>query len=884
MPSPNLNTNAPAAHYETLFHSSALSLHIPEVSSFQAQAAEDATEDGSGPWWDGVEGSQARDTAYFDEKLFYLVSLYLPDDALQGVPGTPAMDAKEPTSEMLRFLGRLQLSMTASFIPSLPPIDSRSRTNTMTALQPSTSAPSNSLAPPPTSNSYHNAPSTPRTSTADTGQFPPVTPNPFPSMNQDEEHYAHVEGVVVWEGAVEEVEGPWEESKGRKGSGGGRKVFKVDGGWRIVWRGEVPIAYVRTQIQNPLLALTASVTLREPGQPKTHRKGAPSLDTMSIRSGTTIRTDGTEYEGYDDTDGDEMAGMEEIDLLAGLAGGEDPMPATRLGPSIRQDLSLPSAPLASPFPLSAQTPASMPAIVSASTDSSGPSRERGQLPSSLAPISTTLRKSYRRVLSLAPGLRVRMRTLFLPQLLISPASASQASGSRLNGSGNGDGNGNTKNTMDEESEGERRIVLCVEVENSVEPSLAHGFEVEQVSVEVGGKGGKATTELVCQPETASFPLRFGSTEQYNLLYAVEIASPTEKDSQGHGRGQSQGGLEEAVARSLGRGDEQRPVSITVIGRPFYRSSSDDSTPDSGIRADDLRYPTKAFQSRWNCSLDLTSFYAASAATIPHLPKHRTSKILSPSHAQTTSQSNAIAGDKRYSLAHLLNVERERELAQSQGRRGGGAGPILPSQAMNQPPSRVTSLTRPRDQHHGGTLDNEHGLLLSVKMLPNLHTSTTTPVYHSHDEKGTNGNGDGTVKALEQFSLEVFVHNRTEQVKRFRLSVPPRDAGGDGLDGGYEGRVKDVWERRRKRRGAEPDWGVEDAVLKSALAQYTSSAPALIPLENDIRCGPLLPGSSLSARMRFLALREGVHRVEKLRLVGDDFDFVLTPVLDVVVGS
>jgi hypothetical protein len=61
-----------------------------------------------------------------------------------------------------------------------------------------------------------------------------------------------------------------------------------------------------------------------------------------------------------------------------------------------------------------------------------------------------------------------------------------------------------------------------------------------------------------------------------------------------------------------------------------------------------------------------------------------------------------------------------------------------------------------------------------------------------------------------------------------------------------------------------------------LQQYLASASAVIPLENDVRCGPLLPGASLSARMRFLALREGVHRIEKLRVTGtgDDLDFLV----------
>lgn len=83
-------------------------------------------------------------------------------------------------------------------------------------------------------------------------------------------------------------------------------------------------------------------------------------------------------------------------------------------------------------------------------------------------------------------------------------------------------------------------------------------------------------------------------------------------------------------------------------------------------------------------------------------------------------------------------------------------------------------------------------------------------------------------------------------------------------------------------------------------KHLASAPALVPLEADIRCGPLLPGASLAARIRFMALREGVHKVEKLVItgVGDDWNFVMrqvhlhktlcrtlmiSPVLDVVVA-
>ncbi|WRT69491.1 uncharacterized protein IL334_006477 [Kwoniella shivajii] len=813
MPSPN-----PSAHYEALFHSSSLNLLIPEISSLPTHENEN---DHPELWWDQVDASLSRTTAFLDEKLFYLVSMHLSNESLRDLPGTPALDAKEPTSEMLRFLGRLQLTMTASFIPSLPnPNQNSTRTPT-----------SATLAPP------SHLPVTPSGTTGDTS-VPPVTPNPFPAMNKEEEQYAHIDGVVVWDGAVEEVPGPWEESETKhgkslgksgsgSGSGSGRKIIRVQDGWEVIWKGEVPIAYVRTQIQNPLLALTASATLRDTSHTKTHRRNAQSIDAMSIRSGNTIRTDGTELE-YEEEDNDEFAGMEDIDLLGGLTSGQDIMPATRLAPSLREDLSVPLTSINSPIPLSAMTPISAPTIITPSTTSSGPSRERGFPPTTVQPeISTTLRKSYRRVLSLAPGLRVRMRTLFLPQLL---------SGSI------------------EEEEGEKRIVLCIEIENSPESSLSNGFQVSEIKVDIGGKGGKASTELVCQPDTIDFPMKLGSTEQYNLLYKVSIASPTE----GNSREGMINGIEEAVSKSLGRGDEIRPVSIVLIGRPFTIQQKGE-----------IRYQTKEFHSRWNCSLDLTPFYSSNSTPTPIIPRNRRSKVI-------LQPPNAIAGDKRYSLAHLLSVEKEREREREKGSQG--KRPLMPSQSFNAnnqniPGSRVSSLAlgRQPNQNQNQKEKLENGLLISVKLLPQSQPQSQLRPQSSEESESSIG-------PLETFSLEIFVHNRSEEIRRFRLCIPPRD-------GIVENQIRDIWDKRRKRRNDEPDWGVDDSVLKQSLSAHLASSPALIPLENDIRCGPLLPSASLSARIRFLALREGVHKIEKLRIIGtgDEVDFTLSPVLDVIVG-
>ena len=391
--------------------------------------------------------------------------------------------------------------------------------------------------------------------------------------------------------------------------------------------------------------------------------------------------------------------MDDIDLLGGL-GGPDGMPAARLAPSLREDLSIPAGPIPSPVPISAITPATAPSIdvPASAAESANGSRARGMLPSTI-PVAppTTLRKSYRRILSLSSGLRVRMRTLFLPQLLF-PGGSSAG----------------------EESEGEKKIVLCVEVENPLDAGTRqdYGFEVSRVNIEIGGKGGKAHAEL--SSAEGVFPLRLDPVEQYNLLYSVSLAIPDPNAAM------------DDLSRQFGKGQETRPVSITVLGRPYIG---------------DVR-PTKDFQSRWNCTLDLTQ-YLASVSAPPSSIQPRFS--LPPAKPNPP---NAIAGDKRYSLASMLSDRDQQQQRPDQRRLVSSAAlrPVLPSQNMG----RHASFRPPPHLINGGSHGPGAGLLVSAKILPMDHA------------EGVEG-----VKALEPFTLEVFVHNRTDEMRRFRLSVPVR---------------------------------------------------------------------------------------------------------------
>ena len=245
------------------------------------------------------------------------------------------------------------------------------------------------------------------------------------------------------------------------------------------------------------------------------------------------------------------------------------LPSTRLGNATRRRLfSLPSV-VSSP--------------VSTSTDTSS---KRGP--------HHVLRKSFRKILQMTSGFRVRMRTVFVPHVLLPKDSPVAEPG------GNQDGANDFYSENDEREAGnsERTVVLCVEIENSGEPGPHIGFSLERVDVKIGGEG--TTTRLIgwgegaCNPEVEEqiFPLFLGPMEQYNVLYVVSFLNMI-NDKDGFS----------LTPSSMKIGTElQRPVTIAIHGRPYIFDSArrcDSEAPDS------LSYPTRTFSSKWNCILDLS---------------------------------------------------------------------------------------------------------------------------------------------------------------------------------------------------------------------------------------------------------------------------------------
>ena len=314
------------------------------------------------------------------------------------------------------------------------------------------------------------------------------------------------------------------------------------------------------------------------------------------------------------------------------------LPSTRLGIVSRQKLfSLPPINLPTPEP---PEPSPMTALRS---------------------VHPTLRKSFRKTLHTVSGFRVRMRTVFVPYVLL-PRKAGFSLGSISD-------EGEDERDRREAGNEERTVVLCVEVENSGESGPNVGFQVEKVDVNVGGDDTEAhligwdEASLENLDESSIFPLRINASAQYNLLYAVWFLHPPD-ELKGPILGRPQNSLNT-------NSDLQRAVAICIHGKPYEEQPQDDDDDESPL---DVLYPTHTFSSRWNCVLDLgardpqtldavatidplspaskyPSVLPEPASPFP-LSGTRAGDFFSPGYATpgtSTPRSGMIAGTQRFSL-------------------------------------------------------------------------------------------------------------------------------------------------------------------------------------------------------------------------------------------
>ncbi|KAF9011730.1 hypothetical protein BDQ17DRAFT_1387346 [Cyathus striatus] len=548
--------------FEHLFSTSDLSVVTPDTS-LEFPPAQPSPE-----WLSHLSSNSIdRKQAFFDEQLQFIAVLKIEHPE----PDTPA-DEAHPPEALLSFLAHIQITLEATYISPIP-VQPPEAPNTARLL----SAPprTGSLALTPASRTHQHHPPI----------FPPATPNPTPAATDNDRKYVQSEGTPLLAGIWGQNNAPDSMEKFALLWSEGDKV------WVAVYRMALTVSFLRLNFLDPLLCLTVSATLRDKPviTPATQNSLAQFLTSVGshivAQPESPATPDGAAKDGEDD---ELLEHLEEVNLLEGLFSGPTfsnmgsekiNFPSTRLGTVSRQKLfGLP--PVSIPTP-TAPSPSPMTAVRKA---------------------HPTLRKSFRKTLQTVSGFRVRMRTVFVPYVLLPTEEGDQERDRREAGTE------------------ERTVVLCVEVENSGEAGSKVGFMVEKVDVNIGGEGAKTTligwgdAGLSASPEKSTFPLKVTPLAQVNLLYAVTfVRSPEELDAFSYAKRRSltaPGGP--GLASEL-----QKAVAINVFGKPYAISFDIDSEEDGteggeeseeemdSEHAEDYAYPTDTFSSRWNCVLDLT---------------------------------------------------------------------------------------------------------------------------------------------------------------------------------------------------------------------------------------------------------------------------------------
>ncbi|KAJ1311155.1 hypothetical protein OPQ81_009656 [Rhizoctonia solani] len=873
---------------EQLFNSLRLEVIVPdEVVDFPEST--DST------WIRKLEALGERPAAYFDERLqFYLVARIGSKPA--GGPGPT------PPLYLLNFL---------------PPEEPHPRPPTKLRLPQGNSSMLNIPA--------HSSPlKNPVYAARPAPVQPPETPNPQPMTSESERVLGRTDMGVPVQSYF------WgEENDGQRKIGvqDGKPSFRLlwlpdEDSWAMVYRLEITVEYLRVRMQDPVLCLTVSATLRDKPMSLTSQR-EELIESFKSAGGvyqvvkSKPKHNGSVPPKDQQVEDDVMYGLEEVNLLEGLADGitftpEDPgdklsLSTSRMGAGIRrQAFSL--------APTPSRKEATSPASVGTTTAT----------PLSNRPLPT-LRKAFRKTLPTASGIQVRLLPAFVPHAFTDDDFAE----------------------YDEATGEEHSVVLSIELENP--GGQDSGFLVEKVQVTVNGEDTQ--TRLL---GSTTFPLPLRSRDQHNLLYAVMFMLPPDL-------------LDAASGRSHNRRDSvpvtrdsfmHRIVTIVVTGRPFDLAKHDMSSQ----HIQDLGMRTKPFDARWHCPLDLFAMSQQSAARpsrpqsiaepasidpardIYPVPPSPFPSVVSQRRNTGTPQSYniplagpfsgssmtpdgsslssvfggpvelpsaTVAGSKRHTIAGLASLAAKRaSLPTSINQRAStpvivppaglhrpgapqkfipmppsiqptppksspttsshgslavpssGPTPVtpafpaypdapLPSSPLSQapaqglmaaitptldPPSRRDSLSRQDSSSRRNSLSHRDSMSdplgLGQRRVP--HPPVLQPVLVSVSLLPPDGSSDERIYPMNTFSLEIFVFNESDVVRRCEISCPARKR----------------WRQEAAQRSQDDNLG---------------NTAGILPLENHIRIGPLRPGTCQSVRMRFLAIQPGSHSVETLTL-------------------
>ncbi|KAH7344714.1 TRAPP trafficking subunit Trs65-domain-containing protein [Rhizoctonia solani] len=824
---------------EQLFNSLRLEVIVPdEVIQFPESA--DST------WIRKLEALGERPAAYFDERLqFYLVA---------RVGSKPAGGAgPTPPLYLLNFLVYLQVAIDAIYVPSYTPASGRTSPR-----------PPAKLSMPQGNSSMLNIPahSSPLKNPVHAARpapvQPPETPNPLPMTSESERVLGRTDMGVPVQSYF------WgEENDGQRKIGvqDGKPSFRLfwlpeEDSWAMIYRFEITVEYLRVRMQDPVLCLTVSATLRDKPMFSTPQR-EELIELFKSAGGvyqvvkSKSKPNGSVPPKDQEVEDDVMYGLEEVNLLEGLT---DVMKVLHLLPKI-QEISYPYRPLAWALEFVGRHSLLLQHHL-AKMLLHQQCRHNHGTPLSNRPLPT-LRKAFRKTLPTASGIQVRLLPAFVPHAFTDDDFAEH----------------------DEATGEEHSVVLSIELENP--GGQDSGFLVEKVQVTVNGEDtqtrllGSTTFPYLCVPE-----INITSSKQdMSSQDAQDLGMRTKPfDARWHCPLDLFAMSQQSSARSNRPQSIADPASVDLT-QEKYRTPHSASNPLAGpFSGVSITPDGSSLSSVFGTPVELPSATsthsinqrASTPVIVPPggLPRPGTSQKFVPmppsmaisagltpppgttafiqSQAQgtptkgspTTSSHGGLAvpssGPTPVTPAFPAYPDVPLPLSPlSQAPAQGLMAAIAPSL---EPTPRRDSLSRQDSSGRRDSLSHRDSMSdpLGLGQRRTPYPPVLQPVLVSVSLLPPDGSSDERIYPMNTFSLEIFVFNESDVVRRCEISCPARKR----------------WRQEAAQRSQD---------------DHPGNTAGILPLENHIRIGPLRPGTCQSVRMRFLAIQPGSHSVDTLTL-------------------
>ncbi|CAG8631345.1 8094_t:CDS:2, partial [Funneliformis caledonium] len=550
-------------------------------------------------------------------------------------------------------------------------------------------------------------------------------------------------------------------------------VLERNGCWTCVVPLAVPVAYVKTRAQTPALALNTIVTQKSQPKAQIDIVKSPEADLYSPEN------------------------FGNMNLLEGL--NDDPS-----FDESTKSLLLPPSRLYSSDAKRANSSYSPP----------------------------TMRRDFRKILSVKSALNVRMRTTSVSPL-------------------------------------DNALMMSVELENNTDAGGSFSVEVVNVEIAYG-----FVTRYDWGPKdnkTDKFPLTLNPVDQVTFLYNITILDdpsfpklvptpyPTPNPhSRTHSRRSSVASVFSVNSSyAPASEDRQRHVSIVVKGSPVHN---------------DVK--SRSIESRWNCMLDLSNLRRREDSYPPPTPQNtnqrpmslltRPGQLHSPSSSRSatlfspTGSTTPTAARSYFSADNNGRVKKQYT-----------GLPTIPDHDNIGIGNGILSSGRTPLSEKSMEVEVGDGVVVSFLVA-------------------------SKVVVGKAFTIHVFVVNRSKHIRRFTVMVPnkkrPNEKAIRNLVAAPLGAKITIQTEQMVNGNVSQSNQLEPFLdesdfIKKYLETETPDAD-IVCLENNVRIGPLHPSTCESVALHFIAIKESLHMIELVQLVDNDTGFItnLRNVLEIHVAK